>query len=137
MINEIMLNLEIVTPEKKVLSDAVDTVTVPTTSGEIGILTDHAPLISSLKSGILSYTKGGTTEKMVVGGGFVEVSANNVSVLADTAETSGEIDIEAARIERETAEKNLGAWKGSEEEFEIENEKLERAQARLRLASGR
>ncbi len=137
MINEIMLNLEIVTPEKKVLSDAVDTVTVPTTSGEIGILTDHAPLISSLKSGILSYTKGGTTEKMVVGGGFVEVSANNVSVLADTAETSGEIDIEAARIERETVEKNLGAWKGSEEDFEIENEKLERAQARLRLASGR
>ncbi len=132
-----MLNLEIVTPEKKVLSDAVDTVTVPTTTGEIGILTNHAPLISSLKSGVLSYTKGGATEKMVVGGGFVEVSANNVSVLADTAETSGEIDIEAARIERETVERNLGAWKGSEEEFEIENEKLERAQARLQLASDR
>lgn len=136
MIND-MLNLEIVTPEKKVLSDAVDIVTVPTISGEIGILTNHAPLISSLKSGVLSYTKGGTTEKMVVGGGFVEVSANNVSVLADTAETSGEIDIEAARIERETAEKNLGAWKGSEEEFEIEKDKLERAQARLQLVSGR
>ncbi len=136
MIND-MLNLEIVTPEKKVLSDAVDIVTVPTTSGEIGILTNHAPLISSLKSGVLSYMKGGTTEKMVVGGGFVEVSANNVSVLADTAETSGEIDIEAARIERETAEKNLGAWKGSEEEFEIEKDKLELAQARLQLVSGR
>ncbi len=132
-----MLNLEIVTPEKKVISDTVDAVTVPTASGEVGILTNHAPLISSLKSGILSYSKGGTVEKMVVAGGFIEVSANNVSVLADTAETAGEIDVEAARIERETVEKSLGAWKGSEEEFEIERERLEKAQARLLLASGR
>jgi F-type H+-transporting ATPase subunit epsilon len=132
-----MLNLEIVTPEKKVLSETVDAVTVPTASGEVGILTNHAPLISSLKSGILSYSKGGTVEKMVVAGGFIEVSANNVSVLADTAETASEIDVEAARIERETVEKSLGAWKGSEEEFEIERERLEKAQARLQLASGR
>ncbi len=132
-----MLNLEIVTPEKKVLSETVDAVTVPTASGEVGILTNHAPLISSLKSGILSYSKGGAVEKMVVAGGFIEVSANNVSVLADTAETAGEIDVEAARIERETVEKSLGAWKGSEEEFEIERERLEKAQARLQLASGR
>ncbi len=132
-----MLNLEIVTPEKKVLSETVDAVTVPTASGEVGILTNHAPLISSLKSGILSYSKGGAVEKMVVAGGFVEVSANNVSVLADTAETASEIDVEAARIERETAEKSLGAWKGSEEEFEVEKERLEKAQARLQLASGR
>ena len=132
-----MLNLEIVTPEKKVLSETVDAVTVPTASGEVGILTNHAPLISSLKSGILSYSKGGTVEKMVVAGGFIEVSANSVSVLADTAETASEIDVEAARIERETVEKSLGAWKGSEEEFEIERERLEKAQARLLLASGR
>jgi F-type H+-transporting ATPase subunit epsilon len=137
MINEIMLNLEIVTPEKRVLSETVDSVTVPTASGEVGILTNHAPLISSLKSGILSYAKGGAVEKMVVAGGFVEVSANNVSVLADTVEMANEIDVEAARIERETAEKSLGAWKGSEEEFEIEKERLEKAQARLQLASGR
>ncbi|HXG82887.1 MAG TPA: F0F1 ATP synthase subunit epsilon [Pyrinomonadaceae bacterium] len=132
-----MLNLEIVTPEKKVLSESVDAVTVPTASGEVGILTNHAPLISSLKSGILSFSRGGAVEKMVVSGGFVEVSANNVSVLADTAETASEIDVEAARIERETVEKSLGAWKGSEEEFEIEKERLEKAQARLQLASGR
>ncbi len=132
-----MLNLEIVTPEKKVLSETVDAVTVPTASGEVGILTNHAPLISSLKSGILSYSKGGAVEKMVVAGGFVEVSANNVSVLADTAETANEIDVEAARIERETVEKSLGSWKGSEEEFEIEKERLEKAQARLQLASGK
>lgn len=132
-----MLNLEIVTPERKVLSEAVDAVTIPTTSGEVGILTNHAPLISSLKSGILSFSKSGSTERMVVSGGFVEVSANNVSVLADIAERADEIDVEAARSEREAVEKALGAWKGSEEEFEVENERLEKAQARLQLSSGK
>jgi F-type H+-transporting ATPase subunit epsilon len=137
MTNEIMLNLEIVTPEKMVLNEPVDAVTVPTASGEIGILTNHAPLISSLKSGILSYTKGGTTERMVISGGFVEVSANNVSILADVAEESAEIDAETARLEREASEKIVSNWKGTEEELEAELEKLERAQARLQLASGR
>ncbi|MEP7039274.1 MAG: F0F1 ATP synthase subunit epsilon [Acidobacteriota bacterium] len=132
-----MLNLEIVTPEKKVLSEAVESVTIPTASGEVGILSNHAPLISSLKPGILSYTKGGATEKMVISGGFVEVSADSVSILADVAESSGEINVEAAKIERDAAEKELNAWKGSEEEFEVEMERLERAQARLQLSSGR
>ncbi len=132
-----MLNLEIVTPEKKVFSDTVEAVTVPTTSGEVGILTDHAPLISALKPGILSYTRGGAIERMMIAGGFLEVSANKVSVLADTAETAGEIDVEAARTERETVERNLGAWKGTEDEFETEKNRLEKAQARLQLASGK
>ena len=132
-----MLNLEIVTPEKKVFSDTVDSVTVPTESGEVGILNNHAPLISTLKAGVLSYTRGGTNERMVVAGGFLEVSDNNVSVLADVAETAGEINVEAARSERETLEKELGAWKGTEEEFETRREQLEKAQARLQLAAGK
>jgi F-type H+-transporting ATPase subunit epsilon len=132
-----MLNLEIVTPEKKVLSEPVDSVTVPTASGEIGILTNHAPLISSLRPGILSYSQGGTTAKLVISGGFVEVRANNVSILADIAENAAEVDTEAARAEREAAEKIVAGWKGTEEEFEDELEKLERANARLQLASGK
>jgi len=132
-----MLNLEIVTPEKKVLTETVDAVTVPTASGEVGILTNHAPLISSLKPGILSYTKAGATEKMVIAGGFIEVSADNVSILADVAEKVDEINIEAAKAERDAAEKELDAWKGSEEEFESGKERLEKAQARLQLAAGR
>ena len=132
-----MLNLEIVTPEKKVLSETVDAVTIPTASGEVGILANHAPLISSLKPGVLSYTKAGATEKMVIAGGFVEVSADNVSILADIAEKASEIDIEAAKTERDAAEKELNAWKGSEEEFESGKERLEKAQARLQLAAGR
>ncbi len=132
-----MLNLEIVTPEKKVLSEAVDAVTIPTASGEVGILQNHAPLISSLKSGILSYTRGGATERMVIAGGFLEVSQNNVSVLADVAETADEINVEAARAERDSIEKELAGWKGTLEESEPERERLETAQARLQLASGR
>ncbi|HEX8249500.1 MAG TPA: F0F1 ATP synthase subunit epsilon [Pyrinomonadaceae bacterium] len=129
-----MLRLEIVTPDKKVVDETVDAVTVPGANGEIGILPNHAPLISALKPGILAYTRGGATERLVVSGGFIEVSTDKVSVLADVAETADEIDIEAARSEREAVERTLGAWSGSEADFEVEKERLERAQARLQLA---
>ena len=84
-----MINLEIVTPEKKVLSEAVDQVTIPTANGEVGILQNHAPLISSLRSGILSYTRGGVTERMVIAGGFVEVRQNRNIILTDLDKAAG------------------------------------------------
>lgn len=137
MVNEIMLNLEIVTPEKKVFDETVDAVTIPTSKGEIGILPNHAPLISTLKPGILTYSNRGATERMVISGGFVEVSTNKVSILADVAETAEEVNVEAARAERESSEKVLSAWSGTEVEFEIEKERLEKAQARLQIVSGK
>ncbi len=132
-----MIKLEIVTPEKMAISEEVDMVTIPTASGEVGILPNHAPLISSLQAGILSYSKGGTTNKLVVSGGFVEVGVNTVSVLAEVAEVAGEINTENAKLEKAEAEKTLGAWSGSVEDFEIEKEKLGRAEARLQLAAGK
>ena len=133
-----MLKLEIVTPEKKVLDETVDSVTVPTASGEAGILPNHAPLISALKPGILSYSNKGTTERLAVAGGFVEVSSNTVSVLTDTAETAGEIDAEAARADRDAAEKALaGLATAAIEETEDDRERLDAANARLQLAAGR
>ena len=129
-----MLRLEIVTPERKVVDETVDAVTVPTANGEVGILPQHAPLISALKAGVLSYVRGGASERLVISGGFLAVSADKVSILADVAETADEIDAEAARAEREASEKLLGAWSGSEADFEVEKERLERAQARLQLA---
>jgi F-type H+-transporting ATPase subunit epsilon len=132
-----MIKLEIVTPEKKALDDTVDMVTIPTSSGEIGILSSHAPLISSLDAGILSYTKGGITTKLVVSGGFVEIGNNKVSVLASIAESSDDINVENAKLEKSEAEKVLGAWSGTEEAFEVEKEKLNRAEARLQLAAGK
>lgn len=131
------LKLEIVTPEKKVFDETVDSVSVPTANGEIGILPNHAPLISTLKPGILSYSNKGATERLVISGGFVEVNSDKVSILADVAESSADVDVEAARLERDVVEKLLGTWGGTEEEFEVEMEKLQRAQARLQLSSAK
>jgi F-type H+-transporting ATPase subunit epsilon len=133
-----MLKLEIVTPEKKVLDETVDSVTVPTASGEAGILPNHAPLISALKPGILSYSQKGTTERLAIAGGFVEVSSNKVAVLTDTAESSAEIDVDAARAEREAAEKSLAAHATAAlETTEADRERLDAANARILLASNR
>ena len=131
-----MLKLEIVTPERRVVDETVDSVTVPTQSGEIGILPAHAPLISQLKSGILTYTKGGTTQRLMVSGGFVEVGPTHVSVLADVAENSEEIDTAAARSERDALERAMTGFDGTPEQMEAEREKLERAEARLQLTAG-
>ncbi len=133
-----MLRLEIVTPEKRILDAEVDSVTVPTATGEAGILPNHASLISALKPGILSYTNKGTTEKLAVSGGFVEVSNNKVAVLTDSAETASEIDIEVAKSDRDAAEKSLAAVAmAAVEETEIVRERLDAANVRLQLASGK
>jgi F-type H+-transporting ATPase subunit epsilon len=133
-----MLKLEIVTPERKVLDESVDSVTVPTASGEAGILPNHAPLISALKPGILSYSNKGATERLAVSGGFVEVSSNKVSVLTDSAETATEIDADSARADREAAEKSLAAHSmAALEDTEDDRERLEAANARLQLATSK
>ena len=86
------LTLEIVTPEARVYSDTVDTVVVPTVEGEIGVLPGHIPLVAQLGAGELRATKGGVTELLVVGGGFVQVSGEKVSILADSAIEEEKID---------------------------------------------
>lgn len=133
-----MLKLEIVTPEKKVLDAEVDTVTIPTASGEAGILTNHAPLVSALKPGILSYTEKGSVQKLVVTGGFVELNNNNVSVLTDSAQSASEIDLEAAKTDRESANKELAANSAAAVEVtEALREQVEAANARIQLASSK
>jgi F-type H+-transporting ATPase subunit epsilon len=133
-----MLRLEIVTPEKRVVDAEVDSVTVPTVSGEAGIFPFHAPLVSAVKPGILSYTQKGGGEKFVVSGGFVEVNSNTVSVLVDTAETADEIDVESAKADREAAERSLAvASQTPVEETEDIREALDHAQTRIQIASGR
>ncbi len=133
-----MLKLEIVTPEKRVLKTEVDSVTLPTASGEAGILPSHAPLISALKPGILTYTTKGSSEKLAVSGGFVEVNSNSVSVLAETAETAEEIDVEAARLARDEAEKALASLASSPlEETEDARNTIEAANVRVQLAGSK
>ncbi len=133
-----MLKLEIVTPEKKVFDADVDSVTVPTATGEAGILPNHAPLISALKPGVLSYSNKGTVERLAVAGGFVEVSNNQVSVLTDTAESPGEIDLAVAKTEREAAERELVSQSSAPlEDTEAIRERLESANIRIQLSSAK
>ena len=129
--------LEVVTPERRVLSEAVDMVTVPGWGGELGILPGHTPLISQLQTGVLTYVQDGKNFPLHVSGGFVEVRDDHVSVLAEVAERPEEIDAARAKISRERLEKQLNAWSGSEEDFETARAKLERSVVRLQLASAR
>ncbi|HKR01872.1 MAG TPA: F0F1 ATP synthase subunit epsilon [Pyrinomonadaceae bacterium] len=130
------IQLEVVTPERRVLAEQVDSVNVPGMNGELGILPGHTPLISQLQTGVLSYVKGGATHRLHVSGGFVEVNADRVSVLAEVAEHPEEIDAARARMAREHAEKTLSSFSGTEEDFETARARLERSVVRLQLATG-
>jgi len=124
------LTLSIVTPEKQLVSDEVDQVNAPGTDGDLGILFDHAPLLTNLRSGQLSYEKDGETFALVVSGGYLEVTDNRVTVLAETGEFLHEIDRERAERAHADAEKLL-LTDLSEEEFIETQKKLFRAVARL------
>ena len=124
------LILSIVTPEKQLVSDEVDQVNASGTEGDLGILYDHAPLLTNLRSGQLSYEKDGETVALVVSGGYLEVTDNRVTVLAETGEFLHEIDRERAERAHADAEKLL-LTDLSEEEFIETQKKLFRAVARL------
>ncbi len=129
------IQLEVVTPERRLLAEPVDVVTVPGLDGEMGILPGHTPLISQLQTGVLSYVQDGRTFQLHVSGGFVEVRDDHVSVLADVAERAEEIDASRARLSRERWEKRLNAWSGTEEDFEVAQAKLQRSVVRMQLGS--
>ena len=129
-----MLKLEIVTPERRVVEIETESVTVPTASGEAGILTNHAPLISALRPGILTYAGKGGAEKLAISSGFVEVSSNQVSVLTDVAESAEEVNAEQARADRDEAEKELTANStAAADENDSIRERVDLANARLSL----
>lgn len=112
------LQLDIVTPEKRVFSELVDSVTLPGAEGELGILPSHIPLVTALKPGELAYGKGGKTENFAVGNGFVEVSGQRVSVLTDMAMGEAEIDEKTVEEALKRAQERLESIKhdhGSED----------------------
>src|SRR6266568_7453853 len=131
------IQLEVVTPERRVLAEPADMVTVPGLGGELGILPGHTPLISELQTGVLSYIQDGKTFQLHVSGGFVEVRDDHVSVLAEVAERPEEIDAARARLSRERLEKELNAWSGTEEDFAAAKTGLDRSMVRLQLSSNR
>jgi F-type H+-transporting ATPase subunit epsilon len=125
------LHLSLVTPEKQVVNEEVDQVNVPGSEGDLGILYDHAPIITNLRPGPLSYEKGDVTTQLIVSGGYLEVTDNRVIILAETAEFLHEVDRDRAEKAKTKAEAALLKTGLSEEEFQEAQDDLFRALARL------
>ncbi len=125
------LELDIVTPERLLVTEKVGQVNVPGIDGDMGILPNHAPIISTLRPGSLSYEMEGKVTALVVTGGFMEVADNRVIILAENAEFTNEIDKERALASKEKAEKALADAKLSDPDFEEAQLRLFRATARL------
>lgn len=99
------LHLEIITPERKVLSEEVDSVTVPTSTGEITVLPEHENLISLIGTGELTYRKDGKEVPLALTGGFLEINNGQVNIIAEHAIKADEIQIAKAKEAKEKAEK--------------------------------
>ncbi len=103
------IDLEIVTPEKQLFSGMVDSVTIPSSTGYLGILPGHAPLLTELGIGEISYVIGQHTEYLFCSWGFAEVLPDRVVLLAQTAEAASDIDIKRAEEAKSRAEKQLAS----------------------------
>jgi F-type H+-transporting ATPase subunit epsilon len=131
------LLLEIVTPERQVFSEQVDSVVCPGIEGELGVLPHHAPLLTTLGVGELRIRRGGEEEFFAIAGGFLQVRPDKVVVMAETADMASEIDIEKAQEARREAEQAL--TEGFEEPADLARARaaLQRALLRIRVAERR
>jgi len=126
------LFVTLVTPEKEIVADPeVDQVNIPGIDGDMGILPNHAPLLTLLRPGRFSYQKGEETIEVIVSNGYAEVTNNRVTVLAESAEFLHEIDHARAETARAEAEKLLEKEGLEDEAFKEAQDKLFRAIARL------
>lgn len=126
------IKLEVVTPRGAVLSEDVDIVTAPGYGGEFGVLANHAPFLSTLKIGVMTYKKAGTEENLMISGGFCKVADNQITFLVESAEPGREIDVDRALLAKERAERRL-----AEEKTLSEHQSHVRAQAALQRAMAR
>lgn len=125
--------LEIVTPEKMVVRDKADEAQIPGLNGYLGVLPGHAPLITELGAGEISYRSGGQLHRFSMAWGFAEVLPDRVTVLAETVERPEEIDIPRAQQSLKQAEELMRSAH-TEEEFTLAEAKIRRAQVRLDVA---
>ena len=131
------LTLQIVTPERIVFEeDGVESVTLPGSEGELTVLPEHAPLMTALQPGPLVFRKGGVETDVALSGGFMEIRDDKVTILADTAERSDEIDQARAEQARQTAAARLATREG-DIDVAAAMAALQRAQARLRVVERR
>jgi F-type H+-transporting ATPase subunit epsilon len=125
---------EIVTPEKLVVRDVAEEMQIPAKNGYIGVLPGHAPLITELAVGEISYRNNGYTHHLAVAWGFAEVLPDKVTILAETAERAEEIDVKRAEEAKHRAEERLKSG-NTETDFARAENALQRAETRLQVAS--
>lgn len=128
------LHLEIVTSEKTVFEGEVDMVTVPGAAGVMGVLANHAPVLSTLKPGELRIKRGNQLDEYAIGGGFVDIHDNKVIILADSAERADQIDAARAEAARKRAEDMLRNPPSAKEDLFRLSSALRRSQVRLTVA---
>lgn len=131
------LQLEIVTPEKLAYQDEVDSVVLPGSEGELGVLPHHAPLVSTLGAGELRLRKGGQEESFAIVGGFLQVLPDKVVVMAETADMASEIDLEKAQEARRQAEQALEGGFVEGADLAAARASLQSALIRIRVAERR
>ena len=131
------IHCEIVTVERLVYKDEVNSVIAPAVMGEVQILPEHAPMLTSLSPGELVIEKNGESEHFAIGGGYLEVLGNKVTVMADTAEYSDEIDKERAQAARERAERMLLEHPPTAEDYAAIENALRRSLTRLKVVRRR
>jgi len=128
------IQFELVTPERMLVSEAVDEVIAPGYEGEFGVLPEHTYYLVILSIGVLRYRKGTEVRKVAVGGGFAEVTPERMVVLADVAEKAEEIDVERARRARDRAEAALKEVSLDEESYAKARSAMQRALVRMAAA---
>ena len=131
---EKQLLLEVVTPDRKVVSTTADIVVCPGVEGQFGVLVGHVPFLSALDIGEMYYRLGGKTEYLAVSGGFTEVTGAKVTIVAEAAEIGHEIDVERARRARERAEARLAAAKTEQIDWVRAEAALRRSMVRAKVA---
>jgi F-type H+-transporting ATPase subunit epsilon len=127
------LKLELITPQRKVVSEEVDEITATGILGEFGILPGHAPFLTSLKIGELSYKKGGAVYHLAVNAGYFEVVNDVVTVLVDSSERAEEIDLERAKRAHARAEEALKRLSQEDIEYKAMEAALQRALIRMQV----
>ena len=132
------LTLDILTPHRRVLSTETPWVTVPGSEGELGILPEHIPLVTTVDSGILAYEREGQRRRAAVHYGYAQVQGDTVTVLAEMVELAEEVDLERARNAAQRARemlRQLSAEKEAESQrMDVYEAKLKRALVRQQLA---
>ncbi len=132
------IQVDIVTPERLLLSQAADMVLLPGEAGQMGVMQHHVPLMTTLAAGeIVLFKDNEEDEVLFVSGGLAEVRPNLVTVLADTAERGDEIDVTRAQAARERAEQSLAERPEGGASAPVHLAALKRSQARLRVAERR